>query len=53
MASHTRSELRTAAGALAAALRTGSAPVRAAQRPARPAARETDGGVYDHLAEAA
>ena len=52
MASHTRSELRTAAGVLAAALD-------AVDRPAPPPRREPEpasparGRVYDHLAEAA
>ncbi len=55
MASHTRSELRAAAGVLANALqsleRTRRVPAEVA-KPA-PAIRERAGGVYDYLAEAA
>ena len=50
MASHSRSELRSAAGVLAAAVGT-AAPARA--EPAEVPAPRRSGAVYDHLAEAA
>jgi 8-amino-7-oxononanoate synthase len=56
MASHSRSELRSAAGVLAAAVGPAAAPRRAEEptaEPARAPAPSRSGAVYDHLAEAA
>jgi len=54
MASHTRSELRSAAGVLASALHAAGSTRPAAREVADPAPpARTAGGVYDYLAEAA
>ena len=52
MASHSRSELRTAAGVIAAAMQAAAPRATAPERP-EPHARRPTGAVYDHLAEAA